>query len=114
LRDLVSSAAGQYTPATGATTGVAPQAASLGGLVNAAATGQSGGTDYATYMNTATGLPLPNQISPAAMNSYTQSQRDLLLGMYGQAGWNTADVLDLYKQSLPRYASPAGAGTVKL
>lgn len=115
LRDLVASAAGQYVPASGATTGVVPTPASLGGLVNAAATGASGQTTYASYMNDIAGLPAPNQIAPASWNAYTQSQKDMLLGAYQSQGWNPKDVQDLYAQSLPRYAYAGGTtGTVKL
>lgn len=115
MRDLVASAAGQYTPATGATSGVSPAGASLGGLVGDAASGTASGTSYADYMNTAGGVPAPNQIAPAAWNAYTDSQKKLLLGMYGQSGWDTQDVQDLYKQSLPKYSySPGTTGTVKV
>jgi hypothetical protein len=123
LSDLVASASGQYRPASGATTGVAPQGATLGGLMNAGATGVSGaapaaaaaaggGTTYADYMQQAAALPPPNQISPAAWNAYTDSQKQMLTGMYGQQGYTTQDVADLYKQSLPTYAyqgNPTGA-----
>jgi hypothetical protein len=115
LRDLVSAAAGKYVPAAGATTGVASTPASLGGLVNAAATGQSGGTNYGDYMNAAKDLPAGNQISPDAWNTFTSSQKQALLGMYGQTGQIPQDVQDLYKQSLPQYAySGSPTGSVKL
>jgi hypothetical protein len=115
LRSLVASAAGQYTPAGGATTGVAPQAASLGGLAGDAASGAAGGATYADYMNTAQGLPAPNQISPAAWNTYTTSQKQGLLGMYESMGWNPTDVQDLYQQSLPKYTfSGPVSGRVKI
>lgn len=68
---------------------------------------------YAQYQQAAAGLPAPNQISAAAWNSYTDSQKKLLLGMYQNQGWQTQDVQDLYNQSLPKY-SYSGAGTVKL
>jgi hypothetical protein len=111
----VSAAAGKYVPAAGATTGVASTPASLGGLVNAAATGQSGGTNYGDYMNAAKDLPAGNQISPDAWNTFTSSQKQALLGMYGQTGQIPQDVQDLYKQSLPQYAySGSPTGSVKL
>lgn len=114
LRDLVGAAAGQYRPATGASTGVATTPASLGGLIGDATSGGAGGTTYGQYMQQTAGLPLPNQISSAAYNAFTDSQKQLLLGAYEAQGWNPADVADLYKQSLPRYAGPAGTGVVKL
>ncbi len=114
IRDLVSSAAGNYVPATGATTNAGTQAASLGGLVNTAATGASGGTTYASYQQAAQGLPRPNQISPDAWNSYTDSQKKILLGLYESQGFNPQDVQDLYNQSLPRYGATTGAGTIRL
>jgi hypothetical protein len=83
--------------------------------------GGGGGTaspqqaQYADYMATASGLPAPNQISPAAYNAYTTTQKQLLSGMYEAQGFNPQDVTDLYKQSLPRYAySGPTTGTVKL
>jgi hypothetical protein len=132
LKDLVGSAAGQYIPATGATTNAPTAGASLGGLVGDV-TGQgqfatlpvvnSGGavpyaqggtpTSYADYQNAASNLPKPNQISADAWNSYTDSQKKMLLGMYENQGYNVNDVQDLYKQSLPKY-SYSGSGTVKL
>jgi len=115
MRDLVSSAAGAYAPASGSTSGAAPVGASLGGLLGDTASGSAGGTSYADYMKTASGVPAPNQIAPAAWNAYTSSQKQMLLGMYGQQGWDTQDVQDLYAQSLPKYSySPGTTGTVKV
>lgn len=113
LSDLVASASGKYIPASGATTGAGTTPASLGGLVGDV-TGGGGGMKYAQYMDQVSQLPRPNQISPDAWNTYTDSQKKVLLGMYESAGFNPTDVTDLYKQSLPRYAGPAGAGVIKL
>lgn len=112
LRDLVSGAMGQYTPATGATTGAAPTPAALGS-VQSDVTGAGGATNFADYTAAAQNLPRPNQISPAAWNAYTDSQKQLLLGMYESTGYRPQDVLDLYKQSLPKY-SYSGTGAIKL
>lgn len=113
LRDLVAGASGQYVPGTGASTGVQPQPASLGGLIGATTPATNAGalTDYTTATQ---GLPAPNQISPAAWNAYTDTQKKILLGMYESSGYNPQDVVDLYKQSLPKYGAAAGTGTIKL
>lgn len=109
IKDLVAASAGQYVPGRGATTGVAPVPASLGGMLNDVASGTSSGTSYADYMNATSSLPAPNQISPDAWNNFTTSQRQMLLGAYGANGYDTNDVLDLYKGSLPTYAGPTGS-----
>jgi len=124
MRDLVGAAAGQFVPGTGATTGVQPNPASLAGTINQAtgyqpaATGApaaGGGTNYDQYMAAARGLPAPNQIAPQSWNAMTDTQRKLLLGMYEQGGWNTQDVQDLYKQSLPTFgAQQPQAGQFRL
>lgn len=70
-------------------------------------------SQYADYMAAAQGLPAPNQISPAAWNAYTTTQKQLLAGMYEAQGYNVQDVTDLYKQSLPQYRAPT-TGMVKI
>jgi len=125
ISDLVNAASGQYVPSTGATTGAPLSPQTLGTLANpnggkAMAGGSEPnspqGTDptYQQYMQAANALPAPNQISPDSWNAFTTSQKQMLLGMYGQSGYDVNDVADLYKQSLPKYSGPAGAGTVKL
>lgn len=130
MRDLTAAAMGQYIPGGGATTGVAPQAATLqtlqqqiaGAPQQVTAQGQQPGTGTAAE---ATGggtntmgmgnLPAPNQIAPQAWKNLAPSQQQLLMGAYEGQGWNKDDVRALLEQSLPRYASNApGAGTWRL
>lgn len=112
LKDLVSSAAGQYQPATGATTGAPTQAATLGSLVGDVG---KGATSFADYTAQTQGLPAPNQIAPASWNAYTDTQKKMLLGAYESRGYVPQDVLDLYQQSLPKYGTqPGTVGAIKL
>ena len=126
LQSLVGAAAGQYQAPGFGTTGVAPQPVSLGGFLNQAAgaaapagvPGQPGptpGTTYEQYLQSARNLPPPSQISPQNWNAMTDTQKQLLLGMYEQTGWNTQDVLDQYKASLPKFGATAQqSGTFRL
>lgn len=73
------------------------------------------GTAYDQYMQQASNLPPPNQISPQAYNNMTTTQRQMLGGMYEQGGYALPDVADMYKQSLPKYgASRPQTGAIKL
>jgi hypothetical protein len=64
---------------------------------------------------TLTGLPQPNQIAPQTWANLTPSQQQLLVGVYESQGWHPQDVLALFSQSLPRYATNAPtAGTFRL
>ena len=126
LQSLVGAALGQYQAPGFGTTGVAPQPVSLGGVMQQAAggaapagvPGQPGptpGTTYEQYMQSARNLPPPSQIAPQNWAAMTEAQKQLLLGMYEQTGWNTQDVLDQYKASLPKFGATAQqSGTFKL
>jgi len=60
-------------------------------------------------------LPLPNQIAPQTWANLAPSQQQLLIGAYEAQGWHPQDVLSLFSQSLPRYATNAPmAGTFRL
>jgi hypothetical protein len=118
LQSLVNAAAagGGRVPAFG-TTGASTTPATLGGLMGQAGSGGTapGGTSYDEYMRAAQGLPAPSQISPQNWNAMTDIQRQLLLGMYEQTGWNVNDALAQYKASLPKFASNTPqVGTTKL
>lgn len=103
MKDLVASAAGQYVPGAGGTTGVNPNAVSLGGFINQA-TGQ-GGTSDMSAQQAGSALVAPNQMSPQAWNSYTPSQQQMLLGLWESQGYTQQDAQNLFNQSLPKYAS---------
>jgi hypothetical protein len=61
------------------------------------------------------GLPMPNQIAPQTWRNLAPSQQQLLVGAYEAQGWHPQDVLALFSQSLPRYATNAPmAGTFRL
>jgi hypothetical protein len=76
--------------------------------------GPTGATTYPAAQ-TLGGLPLPNQIAPQTWRNLAPSQQQLLIGAYEAAGWHPQDVLTLFSQSLPRYASNAPtAGTYRL
>jgi hypothetical protein len=138
LQGMVSAAAGNYIPGTG-TTGVSPQGQTLQNLVGAASgqagggtganaqsnqnwmqgsgTGGSaspGGMNYQNYMQTAQGLPTPNQIAPQAFGNMTPSQQQMMGGMYQQLGYYGPDINAMYQQSLPKYAAGSAAGNTKL
>lgn len=84
--------------------------------MGAAATGgAAGGTTYDQYMTAARGLPPPSQIAPQNWNAMTDSQKQILLGMYEQSGWNVTDALQQYQASLPKFGSAAPpVGTTRL
>ena len=122
MKDLVGAAMGQYVPGGGATTGQAPQAATLQTMQQQIAGG--GGTQPGTGTAAeATGggtnvfgnLPAPNQIAAQSWKNLAPSQQQMLLGAYESQGWNKDDVSALMNQSMPKYASNApGAGTWRL
>lgn len=117
LQGLVGAAAANQGRVPGfGTTGAPTQPATLGGLMGAAATGgAAGGTTYDQYMTAARGLPPPSQISPQNWNAMNDSQKQLLLGMYEQSGWNVTDALQQYQASLPKFGSAAPpVGTTRL
>src|SRR5262245_23280077 len=108
LQSLVGAAAGNMgrAPAFGVT-GAPTTPATLGGFMGQAASGGTapGGTSYADYQNAVSGLVAPSQIAPQAWNSMTNSQKQILLGMYEAAGWNVTDALQQYQASLPKFGS---------
>jgi hypothetical protein len=135
LQSLVGAAAGQYLPG-GGTTGVQPQGQNLTNLVNSATSGYSqagggvagstqgtgpaattgaasgsNGTSYQDYMAAARAMPSPNQIAPQAYNGMTDSQKQMMQGMYGQLGYNPNDVQSLFNSSLPKYSAGTGQST---
>lgn len=135
IQGMVGAAAGNYIPGTGST-GVSPQGQTLQNLVGAA-TGQAGGgtganaqdtssfqqgtgsaspggMNYQQYMNTAQGLPAPNQIAPQAFNNMTPSQQQMMGGMYQQLGYYGPDINAMFQQSLPKYAAGSSSGNFKL
>ena len=100
MKDLVSAAAGQYVPASGATTGTQPQSVSLGNFVG----GTTGGAD--TQSQAALGsLVAPNQMAPQTWNALQPSQQQMLLGVWESQGYNKDDAKNLFTQSLPKYAT---------
>jgi hypothetical protein len=138
MGDLVRAAAGQYIPG-GGTTGVAPTAASLQSLSQQAGVGspgytqqqqqpvagqttgapaggpQAAPTTYSDYMRAANALPNPNQIAPQSFNMMTDTQKQMISGMYQQLGYTPQDVSDLFKGSLPQVAQgQANAGQYRL
>ena len=122
LQDLVRGAAGQMPMGFG-TTGVQPQAVTLGGFMGAAAgaggvpgvPGATPGTTYEQYQAAVRNLPPPSQIAPQNWNAMTDVQKRLLLGMYESAGWNVTDAQQQYLASLPKYGSPSPqSGTFRL
>src|SRR5262245_10720673 len=109
LQDLVRAAAGQYIPGVGSgTTGVAPQPVSLAGFVN-----QATGTP-AQNQATLQSLVPPNQMAPQTWNAIAPSQQQLLLGAWESQGYNRDDALNLFRTSLPRYATGPNTGTFRL
>lgn len=92
-------------------------------LVGGAAGGTAGGTTpaaggttpasttYADYTAATQGLPAPSSIAPQNWNAMTDTQRQLLLGMYEAAGWNTTDVQKQYAASLPKFGMTNAATT---
>ena len=116
-QDLVRAAAGQYIPGGGATTGVQPEAASMNSLYNqltgAQTSGQpSGGQELQNMQNT---LVAPNQMAPQTWNALQPSQQQMLLGVWESQGYNKDDAANLFKQSLPKYATSApSAGAFRL
>jgi hypothetical protein len=123
LQNLVGSATSGYSqggsPAAG-TTGGAPGGAGAGYMQMQSATGGgsggAGGTSYSDYMAAANSLVAPNQIAPQAYNAFTDTQKQMLGGMYAQAGYAPNDVQSLFNQSLPKYSSGGGgqAGSFRL
>lgn len=109
-QDLVRAAAGQYIPGGGATTGVQPQAVSLGSFVNQA----TGGAAPANQQDQAAmqSLVAPNQMAPQTWNRLAPSQQQMLLGAWESQGYDKNDAQALFNQSLPRYAgsSPTSGG----
>jgi len=66
-------------------------------------------------MRTAQGLPAPSQIAPQNWNAMTDVQKQLLLGMYEQRGWNVTDAQQQYMASLPKVAAGGSqSGSVRL
>ena len=55
--------------------------------------------NYQQYMNTAQGLPAPNQIAPQAFNNMTPSQQQMMGGMYQQLGYYGPDINAMFQQS---------------
>ena len=116
--DLVKAAAGQYVPGTGATTGVQPQAANMNTFYNQL-TGsqtqpdQSGQQQLSQMQNT---LVAPNQMAPQTWNALQPSQQQMLLGVWESQGYNKDDAQNLFKQSLPKYATsaPSSGGSFRL
>lgn len=111
IRDVVNAAAGAYRmPTTGG-----------GAQVN----GYSNGTDISTLLNQLNNpnygaeaqnlnLPLPNQINALALQRMTPSQQQSLLAAYESAGYNPNDVLSIFRNSMPQYASQGNTGRVAL
>lgn len=105
-----AAAAGGRVPAFGYT-GAPTNPVTAAGLAGAAAGGQApggqaaGNTSYDQYFQAVQGLPAPSQIAPQNWNAMTDVQKQLLLGMYEQAGWNVNDVMNQYKASLPRFGT---------
>lgn len=106
-KDLVAAAAGQYIPGGGATTGVQPQSVSLGNFVGGL-TGQ-GGTSQQDQAAMGS-LVAPNQMAPQTWNALSPSQQQMLLGVWEGQGYSKDDAANLFKQSLPKYATNAPAG----
>jgi hypothetical protein len=105
MRDLVSAAMGQYIPGGGATTGVAPQAATLQSLQQQIS-GNGTNTMGADQMN----LPAPNQIAAPSWKNLAPSQQQLLLGSY-EAQDGTKMTLARCSIKSPKYATNANGGT---
>jgi hypothetical protein len=111
-----------YVPPGGTQqSGLNPYYFSTGGAVGqpgALAAGPQGGTQPTQGFpapQTIGTLPLPNQIAPQTWANLAPSQQQLLLGAYEAQGWHPQDVLTLFNQSLPRYATNAPmAGTFRL
>jgi len=59
-------------------------------------------------------LPPPNQLNALAVQRMSPSQLQMLMGAYEQAGYNPQDVMAIFKNSLPQYASQQQAGRVNL
>jgi len=98
--------------------GLNPYYFSTGGQPGALAAGPQGGTQPTQGFpapQTIGTLPLPNQIAPQTWANLAPSQQQLLIGAYEAQGWHPQDVLSLFSQSLPRYATNAPmAGTFRL
>jgi len=111
MTDLVRAAAGQYVPGSGATTGVNPNAVTLGGFVN-----QATGQPQQQELQSAQGaLVAPNQMAPQTWNALQPSQQQMLLGVWESQGYNQDDAVNLFKQALPKYATGGGsAGSFRL
>lgn len=113
IRDVVNAAAGKYQmPRTGG------GQVTVGGYSN-----PSDITDLLTQMNDPNygaeaqnlNLPPPNQISAANLARMSPAQQQVLLAAYEAAGYNPADVAQIFKNSLPQYAATqGGAGRVNL
>jgi hypothetical protein len=95
---------GDYLSSGGGGVGGSPAAGT-----STAASGS--GTSYADYMRAAQNLPAPSQLAPQAMASMTDTQKQMLQGMYGQLGYTQNDVQSLFNQSLPKYAAGGGQQT---
>src|SRR5580765_826042 len=84
MTDLVKAAAGQYVPGTGATTGVNPNAVTLGGFINQATV-----QPQQQELQSAQGaLVAPNQMAPQTWNALQPSQQQMLLGIWESQGYN--------------------------
>src|SRR5215467_2843299 len=110
IRDIVNAAAGAYKmPMTGGGAQVNYQNPSdistLLSQMNNPNFGQEG-----QNMN----LPPPNQLNALAVQRMSPSQLQMLMGAYEQAGYNPQDVMAIFKNSLPQYASQQQAGRVNL
>jgi hypothetical protein len=113
-QDLVRAAAGQYIPGGGATTGVQPQAANLNTLYNQA-TGQAGGQSQQDLAQMQGTLVAPNQMAPQTWNALQPSQQQMALSVWESQGYDRTDAENLFKQSLPKYATQgAGSGSFRL
>jgi hypothetical protein len=55
-------------------------------------------------------LVAPNQMAPQTWNALQPSQQQMLLGVWESQGYSKDDAQNLFNQSLPKYAAPAGAG----
>lgn len=112
-QDLVRAAAGQYIPGGGATTGVAPQAASLQSLYGQTTGGGASGQQQLQQMQGS--LVAPNQMAPQTWNALSPSQQQMLLGVWESQGYSKDDAQNLFKQSLPgSQGQGMGAGSYRL